>query len=346
MKPKPPVCTAGKGFYHSCSANKIRLQALGMKLPFVHRIVFIAGLSFGVLASCERSKAMDKNFASEEVMIQEQESQKMPVIITYYLDSITTPEAVDSFQQKYSEDAQQIIFALNRMDPERLKSGLKIIIPDTITENFQDYSPFPATFEMFGKIPKTIMISRRVQAFGLYEGEKLVRWGPVSTGKESTPTPAGLHYGNYKAKRKISTVNDSWIMPYYFNFMNFYGVGVHQYAMPGYPASHACVRLYRDDAIAIYNWAEQWKLDSAGNQILRNGTPFMVFGDYNFEEPVPWFDLAKNHNANFLTAEEMAILKDYTDAYSKDKRNFDFSIFPEEALATPPGEGLETIRKK
>ena len=310
-------------------------------------LAFSASLCLMFLVSCDQPKSLASNVASEEPVLQEEppvEPESLPVIITYHLDSISTSEAVDSFQQKFSEDAKKIIFALNRIDPERLKPGMNLVIPDTITANFLDYAPFPETFEMLEKMPKSVLISRRVQAFGLYEEGRLVRWGPVSSGKRSTPTPAGLNYGNYKAKRKISTVDDSWIMPYYFNFMNYHGVGVHQYSMPGYPASHACVRLYKDDAYFIYNWAQQWQLEPAGREIIRNGTPFMVFGDYDFDKAAPWLGLAENYNSNYLTAEEMGILKTYVDLYFKDRRNFAPPASREIIITTAPQEGLETIR--
>ena len=320
-----------------------------MKPESLNRLysALFTGLCLIVLISCEQPKSLASNIASEKSDPQEEvpvESQKMPVILTYHLDSISNSEEIDSFRNKFSEDAQKIIFALNRIDPDRLKAGSVLVIPDTITANFLDYSPFPPIFEMLKPIPKTVLISRRVQAFGLYEEGRLIRWGPVSSGKQSTPTPAGLFYGNYKAKRKISTVDESWIMPYYFNFMNYHGVGVHQYSMPGYPASHACVRLYRDDAMMIYDWAQQWQLDRTGREVLRNGTPFMVYGDYVFDKPAPWLNLVENYNSNYLSAEEMKVLKAYVELYLKDTKNFKPPTSPDATLAIPPKEGLETIK--
>ena len=265
--------------------------------------------------------------------------------IVYTVDSLGTEEEVKTFDSIYDDNGKKLISALNRIDVRRVNKGDVLVVPDTITDNFMDYSPFPEKFEPFSSIPKTVLISRRVQAFALYENEKLVRWGPVSSGKESTPTPAGLHYGNYRAKNKVSTVNKSWLMPYYFNFMNFEGVGVHQYSMPGYPASHACVRLRKEDAVAIYDWAEQWKLTPDGQTVLKNGTPFMVLGDYDFEKSVPWLDLAKDAKANDLSAEEKKILRKYVSQYKEDDRNFNKEEKqPEgEELAPPPG-ALETIQ--
>jgi glucose-6-phosphate isomerase len=99
--------------------------------------------------------------------------------------------------------------------------------------------------------------------------------------------------------------------------MNFEGVGVHQYALPGYPASHACVRLYMDDAQYIYDWAKQWELNSNGRKVLRKGTPFMVFGTYDYENESPWLQLATDRLNNNLIDEEMDTLKDYVAKYNE-----------------------------
>lgn len=240
--------------------------------------------------------------------------------IRYTLDTLKTRKQIDSLFNAYSEDQIKTILALNRIEKNRLRPQKPIIIPDCASEDFKAYSPFPATINFLQCIPKTVLISQRVQAFGLYENGELVKWGPVSTGKNSTRTPNGLNYGNYKAKRKVSTVDDSWILPYYFNFMNFEGVGVHQYALPGYPASHGCVRLYMSDAKYIFEWADMWDLE--GSKIARNGTPFMVFGEYDYSSGKPWFNLSQNMKANDLTQNEIDTLKNYVQKYQLDPKNF------------------------
>ncbi|WP_083961567.1 L,D-transpeptidase [Salinimicrobium terrae] len=310
---------------------------------------FLVILVLSGLSSCDRSERVEKDpdnsieISTPEGNTTKQEIEELPLLITYHRDSLENSAQVDSFLTRYTEVNQKFIFALNRMDANRLDAGDVLIIPDTLTTDFHDYSPFPKNFEIFDSIPKVVLISRRVQGFALYEHGNLIRWGPVSSGKKTTPTPAGLFYGNHKAVRKVSTVNDAWILPYYFNFMNFEGVGVHEYDMPGYPASHACVRLRNEDAKEIYNWADQWKLDSTRQVVKRNGTPFMVFGEYDFESPVPWLDLAENPDSNYLSADEMKTLRRYVSEYRKDKRNFDPSGIPAEELPVP-SEGLETIQ--
>jgi len=249
------------------------------------------------------------------------EKEDPPFVITYKVDSIADMVVWDSL---YNTEEKKVIYALNRIEDVRVGVGVKLLVPDSLSVDLMFYSPFPNQFDILDSIPKTVLIAQRIQAFGLYENGKLIKWGPVSSGKQSTPTPNGLHYGNYKAKRKVSTVNSDWILPYYFNFMNFEGVGVHQYLLPGFPASHACVRLDMDDAEFIYDWAKQWQLDSLGRTIEKNGTPFMVFGTYDFKaESPPWTALAKDPEANFLNSSEMETLANYVKTYVKDPKNLD-----------------------
>lgn len=159
-------------------------------------------------------------------------------------------------------------------------------------------SPFPLQLDS-ARSPggRLLLVSRRVQAFAAYEDHRLVRWGPTSTGRRQTPTPAGLFHTNWKSKLRRSTDNAEWLLPWYVNFENQRGVSFHQFDLPGYPASHACVRLLEDDARWIYEWAETWTLTDAGRTIEVYGTPVVVFGDYEYDAPAPWSRLAEDPHA-------------------------------------------------
>jgi hypothetical protein len=89
-------------------------------------------------------------------------------------------------------------------------------------------------------VPKLLLVARRVQAFGAYEQGRLVRWGPVSTGKKSTPTPTGLFHTNWHARGKVSTENLEWLLPWYFNVHNTRGISFHQFDMPSPAATWKC----------------------------------------------------------------------------------------------------------
>ncbi|CAM4314718.1 L,D-transpeptidase [Gillisia limnaea] len=292
-----------------------------------------------IISSCSRGSS-DKNIKEEKFPLENdsvvvKEVIKEPeYIIRYRLDSLVNEKQIDSFSTRYSYEERKLIFALNRLDPTRLQLGMNLLIPDTLFDDINKYSPFPEELDILDSIPKAVLISQRIQGFALYAKGRLVKWGPVSSGKQSTPTPNGLHYGNYKAKKKISTVNPDWLLPYYFNFMNFEGVGVHQYSLPGYPASHACVRLRLEDSQFIYDWANQWELDKTGQKIERNGTPFIVFGEYDYTNPVPWQKLGRDAKSNHLTKEERETLIQYSREFMKNKKNFEDPMEQEEFLVS------------
>ena len=295
--------------------------------------IILISVSCDNKADKDSENNIQKNNQKDSIIDLPKEKAEPPLVINYKIDSLKTSVELDSFKSRYSEAQQKIIYALNRIEARKVRKGKNLIIPDTLFSDIFNYAPFPNTLDLIKDIPKTVLISQRVQGFALYENGNLIKWGPVSSGKKSTPTPNGLHYGNYKAKRKISTVNDDWILPYYFNFMNFEGVGVHQYALPGYPASHACVRLYMDDANYIYDWATQWELTPNGRSIHKNGTPFMVFGEYDYKSPAPWFQLAENNDCNDLLESEIKTLTEYKASYDADEKNIrDFRDKEEEGL--------------
>jgi len=63
------------------------------------------------------------------------------------------------------------------------------------------------------------------------------------------------------------------------NFSNRAGLALHAYALPGYPASHGCVRLLERDAIWLYQWVDTWHLSSGGQSVESPGTPLLIQGE-------------------------------------------------------------------
>lgn len=210
---------------------------------------------------------------------------------------------------KQFPDSQLIIIcALNRIDPNRLHRADSLMIPDSIYADFIKYSPYPLHIQKADSIDKLILVSYPLQAFALYTAGKLERWGPVSMGGKATQTPTGMFHTNWKSKSQISTDNASWILPWYFNLVNHTGVSFHQFELPGFPASHSCIRLRQIDAEYIYYYAEQWKLDEKGWNIHVEGTPVIIYNKYPFGEARPWFKRAIDSESTKESVSKLGII--------------------------------------
>jgi lipoprotein-anchoring transpeptidase ErfK/SrfK len=212
--------------------------------------------------------------------------------------------AVKAFKAKYTGEDRWTILALNRLDEASIKRADTLIIPDKILSDFNQYSPFPATVSMLKEVNKLVIFSYAIQAFAAYERGVLVYWGPTSMGAKIHPTPTGLFFANWKAKETISTVDDEWKLKWNFNIENKEGVGWHQYTMPGYPASHSCLRMLEKQAQWMYSWAQQW-IVKGQNTVVAQGTPVIVYGAYPFGSRRPWLHLLNDPNANTITEADL-----------------------------------------
>ena len=201
---------------------------------------------------------------------------------------------MSSFKEKFSKEDRYIILALNRLDEDNAWRADTLMIPDKIEQDFLKYSPFPQQLEILKEVNKIVFFSYPIQAYAAYENGQLMKWGPTSMGKKTAQTKTGLMFSNWKKTLAISTVNKSWKLPYNFNIHNTLGIGWHQYDLPGYPASHSCLRLLMDDAQWMYSFGEQWVLTADGSKVKANGTPVIVFGEYGWGKKKPWKQLAKD----------------------------------------------------
>ncbi|MFI5178703.1 MAG: L,D-transpeptidase [Vicinamibacterales bacterium] len=189
---------------------------------------------------------------------------------------------------RYDAGQLAVLQALNRVDVEHLARLGRIVRPDTWVDDPLAYSPFPERYPWGEPLAKLIVVDQPSQVFAAYEQGRLVRWGPISSGRKESPTPIGLFHLNWRSEGRHSTVDPQWFMRWYFNFGNADGLSFHEYALPGRPASHSCVRLLAADARWLYGWGEEWRLDSTGSHVLSPGTPVLILGRYDFAAPPPW----------------------------------------------------------
>jgi lipoprotein-anchoring transpeptidase ErfK/SrfK len=126
-----------------------------------------------------------------------------------------------------------------------------------------------------GKV--AIIVDLSEQHAYLYRGGEVVLTAPVSTGREGYNTPAGRYrviekdidhrssiYGAYEqdgriVKENVDVRKDSRPpgatfvgapMPYFLRIVG--GVGLHAGYLPGYPASHGCIRMPESKAERFY----------------------------------------------------------------------------------------------
>jgi hypothetical protein len=190
--------------------------------------------------------------------------------------------------QMFENEHLMLLEKLNRADIEHLARLRDVVVPSRWDTSDLAYTPLPLQYPCTEMYSKVIIVDQPWQVFGAYENGILVRWGPVSSGRASSPTPAGYFHLTWKTPGRHSTINPQWYMPWYFNFHNERGLAFHDFALPGHPASHACIRLLSRDARWLFAWGEQWHLDDGGTEILEAGTPILILGNYDFNAAPPW----------------------------------------------------------
>ncbi len=212
------------------------------------------------------------------------------------------------FSKKYSERERYTILALNRLDSKSKWNADTLVVPTKIDTTMMAYSPFPMQLDVLSNVKKFVVFSYPIQAYGVYSNGSLVKWGPTSMGSKAAKTKTGLMFANWKKKLAISTVSDEWKLPYNVNVHNTLGIGWHEYTLPGYPASHSCLRLLKKDAQWLYSYADTWILNPGGTTLKANGTPVVIFGEYPWGGRKPWRKLLNDPNANNISVEEMTQL--------------------------------------
>ncbi|MBP6904916.1 MAG: L,D-transpeptidase [Candidatus Pacebacteria bacterium] len=282
-------------------------------------LVIIFGIGAWFYASYRNNIAVAPNPALATIPVPENPSPAEPITEpiaptkgpSYHLLTTTTSTPGAELAKEVGMENVDFTLALNRLDVKHIPKDAVLVIPESF-DDLDMYAPFPERIEAASSIPKLFIVSNRVQAFAAYENGTRVRWGAVSTGKKATATPSRLYSTNWKGKLVISTLEDAWVLPWYFNLDSMEGISMHQFDLPGYPASHSCIRLSEADAMWFYDWAQEWVLSPDGNTRLAHGTPVIIYGEYGYGKTAPWKKLAEDPTATTLSESE---LKDIVETY-------------------------------
>ena len=101
--------------------------------------------------------------------------------------------------------------------------------------------------------PLIIAISIDRQNLRIYDANGFFAETPISTGMRGHPTPMGVFSVIQKHKFHHSNIYSGAPMPY-MQRITWSGVAMHAGVLPGYPASHGCIRMPMAFAMKMWNW--------------------------------------------------------------------------------------------
>lgn len=181
-------------------------------------------------------------------------------------------------------EERDIVKRVNRMNTH-IYTGMRLAVPRNLEQlTIYDVAPFPRYIDPPGE--KTIYVDQTNLAWGAYDANgQLVWWGPISSGQSYCPdvgdqctTPTG----SFRIFRKqgIDCISTEFpihpdgskggaIMPFCMHFYGGYALHGSE-EVPGYRASHGCVRLFIEDA----KWLNEEFVDIPGE--AANGTRVII----------------------------------------------------------------------
>lgn len=141
------------------------------------------------------------------------------------------------------------------------------------------------------KLPaRYVRVDLTYQRVELHENGSVVWQTEASSGREGFETPTGWYKISDKHEKWVSSIYDV-PMPYFLR-LDWTTTGLHAGIIPGFPASHGCVRMPKEKAIELFN-----KVDV--------GTPVVIEGTApSYADMVKAINLA--HRSNLTGRSNMA----------------------------------------
>jgi lipoprotein-anchoring transpeptidase ErfK/SrfK len=131
-----------------------------------------------------------------------------------------------------------------RMAPPRARKSTKNLAPRT--EDVAKDARKPQG-------PLLIAISIDRQRLKVYDANGFFAETPISTGMRGHPTPMGVFSVIQKHKYHRSNIYSDAPMPY-MQRITWSGIAMHAGVLPGYPASHGCIRMPMNFAVKMWGW--------------------------------------------------------------------------------------------
>ena len=111
------------------------------------------------------------------------------------------------------------------------------------------------------KGPLMVVVSIAKQSLTLYDEGKPIAHSKVSTGMAGHSTPTGVFAVIQKSRWHRSNLYSDAPMPF-MQRITWSGVALHAGLLPGYPASHGCIRLPEDFAVRM------WRTTQMGARVI------------------------------------------------------------------------------
>jgi lipoprotein-anchoring transpeptidase ErfK/SrfK len=225
--------------------------------------------------------------------------------IAYTKTVLGTRSRLDSVRTAFGKKSAtmlgyRVFTTLNRKDIQFFRVGDTVLLPSIFNGDLRVYSMFPHLYPQADTIPKIILISNKYQCYACYEHGKLVRFAACNTGEERKPTFPGRYTLNWRDKLRRSSLDSSWVLPFTWNFHLFAGSAFHQFAMPGRPVSHSCVRQFMEDAEWLYSWGKGAIIDTATRKYIpMTGAPVIILDVFDFSRKKggAWWDALSNRDS-------------------------------------------------
>ena len=141
-------------------------------------------------------------------------------------------------------------------------AALMALTADAVARQARPAPPTEATAPRDAGEPIMAIVSIKSQQVTLYDADGWILRAPVSSGTKGRETPSGVFSVVQKDKDHHSNLYDDAWMPNMLR-ITWSGIALHGGPLPGYPASHGCVRLPKAFAEKLYD-------------VTQSGTPVII----------------------------------------------------------------------
>jgi hypothetical protein len=131
-------------------------------------------------------------------------------------------------------------------------AALAALTADAAAKQARPAPPTEATAPRDAGEPIMAIVSIKTQQVTFYDAEGWILRAPVSTGTTGRETPAGIFAVIEKDKDHHSSLYDDAWMPN-MQRITWNGIALHGGPLPGYAASHGCVRMPYDSAEKLFD---------------------------------------------------------------------------------------------